>query len=62
MTQNETDFCHMNKVHPGIVIYNRKPSRKKDTEAGGLLKLRYLKQPYLQSKTQSHHTKLKTNM
>jgi len=43
LTQNEPDFA-MNKVHPVKVIHNRNPSREKDTEAGGLLELRYLKQ------------------
>lgn len=45
LTQNQTVFGHMTKIHPSIVIHTSNPIRKKDAESGGLLKLKYLKQP-----------------
>lgn len=37
--QTGSDFGHMNKIKPNMVIHNSNPSNKKDSEAGGLLKL-----------------------
>lgn len=43
----------INKIQQDMVIYNSNPSSKEDSEAGGLLELSILKQPWLQSMTQS---------